>query len=69
MQGEQGKDFVKKYTDILKAKDKADDTLYEKRLSVCQECKYLSEALCQACGCYVELRAAAKVSRCPYKKW
>lgn len=69
LQGKQGIDFVKKYTDILRKEDKADAVLYENRLKVCKGCNYLSEALCQACGCYVELRAAAKVSRCPYKKW
>jgi len=69
MQGENGIEFVKKYTDILKPEDKAQKELYEKRLDICKQCDYLSDALCKACGCYVELRAAAKSSRCPYKKW
>lgn len=36
---------------------KADETIYEKRLSVCKSCNYLNEGLCGACGCFVELRA------------
>lgn len=48
---------------------KAPEALYEKRLSVCRECEKLSEGTCLSCGCYVELRAAVKESRCPNKKW
>ncbi len=42
---------------------------YESRLAVCKECNYLNEGTCNACGCYVELRAASKTGKCPYKKW
>ena len=42
---------------------------YDARLGVCRECDYLNEGTCNACGCYVELRAAAKTGKCPYKKW
>lgn len=48
---------------------KADTTLYQKRLSVCRECEKLFQGTCFACGCYVELRAAVRTSRCPEKKW
>ena len=48
---------------------KADQALYEGRLETCKACGYLEAGTCQACGCYVELRAAVKKSRCPYKKW
>lgn len=48
---------------------KADTALYEKRLSICKECEKLLEGTCLGCGCYVELRAAAKSNHCPYKKW
>jgi len=45
------------------------DELYEKRLALCRGCDKLIRGTCLACGCYVELRAAAKAGRCPDKKW
>lgn len=69
MEGEEGKAYVKKYIDVLSKADRADTPLYEKRLAICRNCGYLTEATCQACGCYVEFRAAAKRAGCPYKRW
>ncbi len=48
---------------------KADETIYEKRLSICKSCNYLNEGLCGACGCFVELRAVIAKNVCPYQKW
>ena len=48
---------------------KVSDGEYEARLAVCRQCDRLNEGTCNACGCYVELRAAAVTGRCPYKKW
>lgn len=53
----------------LDAADRVSDDEYERRLDVCRLCDYLNEGTCNACGCYVELRAAAKAGRCPYGKW
>ena len=39
--------------------ERASDRIYDARLA----------GTCQACGCYVELRAASKASKCPKKKW
>ncbi len=50
-------------------KTKADEALYENRLSICRECDKLSMGTCLGCGCYVELRAAVKHDRCPYRYW
>lgn len=60
---------IKRYLDAIKRQDRADEQVYEQRLAVCKECDRLYEATCQACGCYVELRAAIRHGRCPYKKW
>lgn len=60
---------LKKYLDAIKTQDRAPEVIYEARLVVCRECEKLKEATCQACGCYVELRAAVRHGRCPYKKW
>ncbi len=48
---------------------KAEEPLYDERLSVCKECDLLADAMCRACGCYVELRAVMKKNACPYDKW
>lgn len=61
--------MIEKYKSAIKAADKAEEACYESRLSVCKKCDYLNEGTCGACGCYVELRAAAKNTVCPYKKW
>ena len=53
----------------LDANMKVTDAKYEERLDICRQCDYLNEGTCNACGCYVELRAAAKTGKCPYKKW
>ena len=58
-----------RYIELLDADVKAPKGLYEDRLAVCKACDYLEEGTCQACGCYVELRAAVRKNRCPYKKW
>ena len=53
----------------LPANAKVSDGEYRLRLETCKNCDYLNEGTCNACGCYVELRAAAKTGKCPYKKW
>ena len=53
----------------MKPEMRADESLYSRRLAICRECDRLSGGTCLACGCYVELRAAAVSSACPKKKW
>ena len=60
---------VQKAIDRLGRDMRVADDIYKKRLNMCTECDYLNDGTCGACGCYVELRAAAKSGRCPYKKW
>ena len=48
---------------------RVDDDVYRARLDVCMSCDKLVGGSCMACGCYVELRAAASTARCPRKKW
>ena len=60
---------IKRYLDAIKPHDRVEEEVYEARLAVCRECDRLIDATCQACGCYVELRAAIRHGRCPYKKW
>ena len=62
-------DQLHKYIELLDRDVKAPQNLYENRLNICKECDYLNEGTCQACGCFVELRAAVRKNKCPYKKW
>ncbi len=61
--------MIEKYKAAIKRADRANDAEYEKRLAVCKACERLNEGTCSACGCYVELRAAAAAGRCPYRLW
>ncbi len=61
--------MIEKYKSALKPADTVSDEVYEKRLDVCKSCANLNEGTCMKCGCYVELRASAKVSHCPAKLW
>lgn len=48
---------------------KAKPALYEERLEICKQCELLTDGMCRACGCFVELRAAVEKNYCPYKHW
>ena len=58
-----------RYIELLDQDVKTAQKVYEVRLDVCKSCDYLEAGTCLACGCYVELRAAVKKNKCPYKKW
>lgn len=60
---------LEKYLSVIKMEDRVLDEVYEQRLEICKQCDLLVAATCQACGCYVEFRAAVAHSRCPKKKW
>lgn len=62
-------DKLYRYIELLDADVKAKEEIYQERLHVCKRCDYLEAGTCQACGCYVELRAAVNKNRCPYKRW
>ena len=66
-----GADYAKieKYKEAIKPQDRVSDEQYEKRLSVCKQCEKLNAGTCNACGCYVELRALGRGNNCPKKKW
>lgn len=61
--------MIEKYKEAIKLEEQVKQKCYEARLSICKSCELLNAGTCGACGCYVELRAAAKVGRCPHKKW
>lgn len=61
--------MIGKYRDAIKETDRVSNAEYERRLAICKDCGLLNAGTCEACGCYVELRAIAKAGKCPYKKW
>ncbi len=60
---------LREYVENLDIDIRADQALYEKRLSVCRDCEMLFQGMCRSCGCYVELRAAVAKNVCPWEKW
>lgn len=66
---EADRSMIQTYIAAIKKEDRVSNDVYETRLSVCKECDRLNAGTCNACGCYVELRALTPVSHCPYKKW
>lgn len=60
---------IQRYIDIISPSERAGDALYEKRLDICGNCDKLLGSTCNVCGCYVQIRAAAKAAACPKKKW
>ena len=67
MQGKEAEYYesVLKYRKTLSKKDGVSDAVYEERLAACLACDALVGGTCKHCGCYVEMRAAAKKMRCP----
>lgn len=59
---------IREYISGLDEEVKADEEVYQKRLSVCESCDKLMNGVCLKCGCYVEMRAAVKNNRCPSEK-
>ena len=62
-------EMIKKYRDAIAKEDRVSNEKYEERLNICTQCTKLIQGTCNACGCYVELRALGIMSRCPDKKW
>lgn len=48
---------------------KSPSELYEQRLEICKMCERLISGMCNACGCFVEMRAAIQNNKCPYDTW
>ena len=63
------KEKIERVLKLMKEKEKVPGELYEKRLLVCGQCEKLAQGTCLSCGCYVELRAAARTGSCPCQYW
>lgn len=59
---------VRDYIDSLPDDAKAAPDVYEKRLALCHACDNLLNGMCRLCGCFVEARAAKRVTYCAKSK-
>ena len=65
---ESWEEYFQKLSDYVNRMDedlKVEQETYESRLALCAECGNLLNGMCRLCGCFVELRAAQKVKKCP----
>lgn len=63
------KEKLGRLLDLMEESEKVQETVYQQRLECCKECEKLVTGTCLVCGCFVELRAAAKSGRCPNHYW
>lgn len=56
---------VQAYVRQLDPKEKATEAIYQERLAQCKACPHLYSGMCGKCGCYVQLRAAKALQKCP----
>lgn len=63
--------YIIEYIEGLDPGIKADEALYQSRLSACMCCKEQAAGLCRVCGCFIEVRAIKLKSYCPAveSKW
>ena len=63
----------RKYVDgllqTIPGAEKLPEDQYRRRLDACRDCDQLNNGTCMGCGCLVELRAAYKKQRCPFRRW
>lgn len=63
------RDKLERLITLMDESEKAEEALYQERLAQCKTCEKLVTGTCMVCGCFVELRAAAKDGRCPNHRW
>ncbi len=74
LRGETEAEYFRKLENYIARLDedvRVEQEIYESRLEKCGQCINLTNGMCRLCGCYVELRAALKVRKCPDmdRKW
>lgn len=62
---------IRELVDLLPEEKRAPAEVTAQRLATCRTCDHLQNGMCVLCGCYVELRAAKRMMKCPCvpKKW
>ena len=58
-------ELIRERIALLPEEQRAEEAVQQARLDTCRCCDHLSSGTCALCGCYVELRAAKRLMRCP----
>ena len=56
---------IRELIDLLPEEKRTADDIRLERLAICRRCDCLQNGMCVLCGCYVELRAAKRLMKCP----
>lgn len=56
---------VYEYIRSIPSEEKVAQEEYLQRLERCRNCDSLVNGMCRECGCFVEVRAARKITHCP----
>jgi len=56
---------IRELIDLLPEEKRAPQEITAERLNRCRACDHLQNGMCVLCGCYVELRAAKRMMKCP----
>ena len=59
------KESIRRYIQNIPQEERVKDTVYEKRLQICENCSNMVNGMCRYCGCFVVIRAVKKKLLCP----
>jgi len=54
---------------IKSGKIVAPEAVISKRISICTNCRHLSENRCSVCGCFVNIKTGINSEKCPLNHW
>lgn len=46
-----------------------DRAVLDTRIGTCKKCKFMKSSRCQACGCYIVVKAGLDSEKCPKGFW
>ena len=58
-------EYLDNYFNNTDSKIKCNESVYKKRLEICENCSSLVNGMCRYCGCFVLVRATKKNLGCP----
>ena len=48
---------------------RSDESIEEKRFSICEGCPSLISGVCKECGCFMKQKVKLELASCPLGKW
>lgn len=70
--GQQAKNLFGSVSNFIKSgMHIAEESIYQKRLEVCNNCEWFDHEAerCRKCGCFVKIKARLMSDKCPLNKW